>query len=312
MRVVFAGTPESAIPSLDAIHQSENHELIAVITQPDAQSGRGRRVARSAVARRAEELGIPLLQPENISDPAFVDELNSLQPDCCPIVAYGQLLKKNVLTVPKFGWINLHFSLLPLWRGAAPVQWAIRAGDEVTGASTFLLEEGMDTGPIIGSITENIRNQDTTLTLMERLATSGAALLVESLDALEQGIASPLPQNNADATYTKKISTDDARIEWNLPAHIVSRRIRSVTPAPGAWSELNGKRMKIGSVMLADTSAVQASAQPGQLIFDGKRLWVRAADDYLNVIEIQAPGKRMMSAADWARGARLTGDEILR
>lgn len=311
MRVVFAGTPESAIPSLEAIHQSDNHQLVGVITQPDAKRGRGRRVMRSAVAQRAEELGIPLLQPENVSDPAFVDQLISLQPDCCPIVAYGQLLKKNVLAVPKFGWVNLHFSLLPMWRGAAPVQWAIRAGDQVTGASTFLLDEGMDTGPILGTITENIRDDDTSASLMERLAHHGATLLLESLDALEQGIASPIPQNDADATYTKKISTDDAHINWNLPAHIVSRQIRSVTPAPGAWSTMDGKRMKIGAVQLSEKTTSGEGSTPGQLIFDGKKLWVRTADGYLNVVEIQAPGKRMMNAADWARGARLSGDEVL-
>jgi len=311
LRIVFAGTPEAAVPSLEALHNSPRHEVVAVITQPDAQRGRGRKISRSAVAQKAEELDIPLLQPENVSDPEFVQELAALKPDCCPIVAYGQLLKTNALEVPKFGWINLHFSLLPLWRGAAPVQWAIRSGDEVTGASTFLLDEGMDTGPIIGTITETIGSDDTTATLMERLAHHGAKLLVDSLDAIENGVASPQPQQHNDATYTRKISTDDAHIRWNLPAHIVSRQIRSVTPFPGAWTTLDEKRMKIGAVSVADQELSEENVIPGQILFTGKKLMVKTADKYLHVKEIQAPGKRMMNAADWARGARLTGKEVL-
>lgn len=311
MRIVFAGTPETAVPTLDALYESAEHELVAVITQPDATRGRGRKLARSAVAERALELGLPLLQPHSAADPEFLDALRALEPDCCPIVAYGQLLTQEALDIPTHGWINLHFSLLPQWRGAAPVQWAIRTGDTVTGATTFILEEGMDTGPIVGAVTESISAEDTTATLMKRLSESGANLVLESLDALSTGTARPQPQAHNEATYTRKITTDDARISWNLPAHIVSRQIRSVTPAPGAWCLLDDKRLKIGKIAeVLNPPTVTPEAVAGQLVFQGGQLFVKTADKFLEVCEIQAPGKRMMNAADWARGARLTGEEI--
>ena len=204
MRLVFAGTPEIALPALDAIAASR-HELLAVLTRPDAPAGRGRRNARSAVARWADERGVPVLQPARGSQPDFLAELTALAPDCCPVVAYGALVPKTALDVPRLGWVNLHFSLLPAWRGAAPVQRAVMAGDEVTGATTFLLEEGLDTGPVLGVLTETIRPADTAGDLLERLSAAGAGLLVASLDGLEDGSVVPVPQPSDGVSIAPKV-----------------------------------------------------------------------------------------------------------
>ena len=194
MRVVFAGTPEAAVPSLDAV-ASSNHELVAVVTRPDAPSGRGRRLEASPVRRRAEELGVPVLTPARVRDEDFLARLGELEPDACPVVAYGNLIPPVALDIPRHGWVNLHFSLLPAWRGAAPVQHALMAGDEVTGASTFLIEQGLDTGPVYGMMTESIRPADTAGDLLERLSVAGAGLLVATLDGIESGdlVAKPQP-----------------------------------------------------------------------------------------------------------------------
>ena len=186
MRLVFAGTPAVAVPSLQALLAS-SHEVVAVVTRPDAPAGRGRRLAASPVREAAEAAGVAVLTPRSPKEPGFLDALAALEPDCCPVVAYGALVPRPVLDVPRLGWVNLHFSLLPAWRGAAPVQRAVLAGDEVTGATTFLLEEGMDTGPVLGTLTETVRPTDTSGDLLDRLATAGAGLLVASLDGLEAG-----------------------------------------------------------------------------------------------------------------------------
>src|SRR6476620_7070727 len=217
MRLVFAGTPEVAVPSLDALVASR-HELVGVVTRPDAPAGRGRRLVASPVARRAEELGVPVLKPQHPRDPDFQEALRRLAPDCCPVVAYGALLPQSALDIPRHGWVNLHFSVLPSWRGAAPVQHALWAGDEVTGATTFRIVPELDAGPAFGVMTERIRPDDTAGELLARLAEGGAGLLVTTLDGIEDGSLVARPQQEEGVSFAPKITVEDARVDWSEPA----------------------------------------------------------------------------------------------
>lgn len=301
MRVVFAGTPEPAVPSLERLIASDKHEVIAVVTRPDAAAGRGRKQVRSPIGVLADSHGIPVLTPASPSDPEFLDALATLEPDVCPVVAYGALLPRPVLNIPRFGWINLHFSLLPAWRGAAPVQAAIAAGDDVTGASTFLLEEGMDTGPILGVVTEVVRPSDTAGDLLSRLAISGAELLEATLDAIEAGEASALPQSVEGVSYAKKVTVDSARIDWTRSAAAVERQIRAVTPNPGAWTTVGDIRIKVLPVTVS-TERIE----PGHIVVRKDGVYVGTASTAVVLGEIVPQGKKPMKALDWARGARLT------
>jgi methionyl-tRNA formyltransferase len=300
VRLVFAGTPDVALPALDAIAAS-HHELLAVVTRPDAPAGRGRRNARSAVARWADEHGVRVLQPAKPSEPGFLAELTALAPDCCPVVAYGALVPKTALDVPRLGWVNLHFSVLPAWRGAAPVQRAIMAGDEVTGATTFLLEQGLDTGPVLGVLTETVRPADTAGDLLDRLSRAGAGLLVASLDGLEDGSIVPVPQPSDGVSLAPKVTVEEARVDWTLPGHVVDRRIRGCTPAPGAWTTFRGERLKLGPVRPAPDAG---SLGPGELRVTRDAVHVGVAHGVVALGDVQPAGKRMLPAADWARGAR--------
>ena len=310
MRVVFAGTPEAAVPSLDAV-ASSSHELVAVVTSPDAPSGRGRRLEASPVRRRAEELGIPVLTPTRVKDPDFIDALTALAPDACPVVAYGNLIPPDALAIPRLGWINLHFSLLPAWRGAAPVQHAIMAGDEVTGASTFVIERGLDTGPVLGVMTETIRPTDTAGDVLRRLSTAGAGLLVATLDGLESGDLVAVPQPSEGVSLAPKIEVDDARIVWTRPATAVDRLIRGCTPAPGAWTTFRGERLKVSPVSLADAGEVPGTDAlgAGTLLVTKQAVFVGTGTGPVRLGTVQAHGKKPMAAADWARGTRIEAGE---
>ena len=256
MRLVLAGTPEVAVPSLDALLASD-HDVVAVLTRPDAPAGRGRRLVASPVARRAEEAGVEVVRASRLSDPGVIDRLRELAPDCCPVVAYGALVPAAALTLPPHGWVNLHFSLLPAWRGAAPVQHALLHGDDVTGASVFQLEAGLDTGPVYGVMTEQVRPRDTSGELLERLAVAGAGFLVATLDAIERGEVVAEPQPADGVSYAPKLTTDDARVDWHTPAFHVDRQVRACTPAPGAWTTLHGSRLGLGPVSpLPDDSSL--------------------------------------------------------
>lgn len=307
MRVVFAGTPEPAVPSLQRLLESERHEVIAVVTRPDAAAGRGRKTMRSPVGLLADEHGIPVFTPAKPSDPDFVAQLTELAPDVCPVVAYGALLPQPVLDIPRFGWINLHFSLLPAWRGAAPVQAAIAAGDEITGASTFLLDAGMDTGPVLGVVTERVRATDTTGDLLTRLASSGADLLAATLDAIEDGTASAHPQPEDGISYASKVSVDAARIDWTRSAAFVDRHIRSVTPAPGAWTTIGELRVKI-----APTTPSEDTLAPGEISVRKSGVHIGTGTTAVVLGEVQPQGKKLMKALDWARGARLDDTAVAR
>ncbi|MFJ4986317.1 methionyl-tRNA formyltransferase [Streptomyces sp. NPDC088732] len=308
MRLVFAGTPEVAVPALDALIASGRHEVAAVVTRPDAVAGRGRKLVASPVAQRAEEAGIEVLKPARPRDEDFLARLREIAPDCCPVVAYGALLPRVALDVPARGWVNLHFSLLPAWRGAAPVQHAVMAGDEVTGASTFLIEEGLDSGPVYGVVTEDVRSRDTSGDLLTRLAHSGAKLLAATMDGIEDGSLVARPQPAEGITTAPKITVEDALIDWKAPALRVDRLVRGCTPAPGAWTLFGGERMKIGPVTLLPEHTGLA---PGELEVTKRAVLVGTGSHAVELGEVRPQGKKPMAAADWARGVRVPSGERL-
>ena len=305
MRLVFAGTPQTAVPALDAVLASR-HEVAAVLTRPDAPAGRGRHVESSPVARRAAEAGLAVLTPARPREPQFLDRLRQIAPDCVPMVAYGALIPQAALDVPARGWVNLHFSLLPAWRGAAPVQHAILHGDDVTGASTFRVVAELDAGPVYGVVTEQVRPSDTTGDLLERLARSGAELLVATLDGIEDGTIEAVPQPAEGVSFAPKITPADARVNWKLPAHAIDRLIRACTPDPGAWAEHEGARLKLGPVSVAAPDDVPGLA-PGELLIGRHDVLAGTGSRPVRLGEVQAEGKRRMMAPDWARGLRPGG-----
>lgn len=310
MRLVFAGTPEVAVPALDALIASDRHEVVAVVTRPDAPAGRGRKLVASPVAERAEEAGIEVLKPGRPREEGFLARLREIAPDCCPVVAYGALLPKSALDIPARGWVNLHFSLLPAWRGAAPVQHAVLAGDEVTGASTFQIEEGLDSGPVYGVLTEQVRPQDTSGDLLTRLAFAGSGLLVATMDGIEDGTLQAVPQPAEGVTLAPKIEVEDAKVDWAAPALRVDRVIRGCAPAPGAWTVFRDERLKLMSAVSAAGHDELALA-PGELAVTKKAVYAGTGRHALELVWVQPQGKKPMKAADWARGVRIEGGERL-
>jgi methionyl-tRNA formyltransferase len=301
VRLVFAGTPAVAVPTLQALVDSNRHDVVAVVTRPDRPAGRGRRVASSPVRALADAAGVEVLTPERPRDLEFLDRLAQLQPDCCPVVAYGALVPRVALDVPTRGWVNLHFSLLPAWRGAAPVQHAILAGDDVTGASTFLLEEGLDTGPVFGVVTTDIGSSETAGDVLARLSTIGAGLMVATLDGIEDGSLIPLPQPDDGVSLAPKISVDNARVDWTAPALRVDRLIRACTPSPGAWTTLRDKRIKLGPV----TVSYQDELAPGSVQASRNIVLVGTGSNVVALGDVQPEGRGVMAAADWVRGLQL-------
>lgn len=301
MRVVFAGTPEVALPSLRAIAESR-HDVVGVVTRPDAPSGRGRKLVASPVAQLAEELGVPVLKPAHPKDPDFQRRLRELRPDCCPVVAYGALLPQSALDIPEHGWVNLHFSLLPAWRGAAPVQRALWSGDELTGATTFRIVAALDAGPTYGVVTERIRVTDTSGELLDRLARAGAPLMVATLDGIEDATLEARPQPEQGVTFAPKILAEDAEVRWADPAQAVDRQVRACTPAPGAWTLFEGERFKLGPVRPEPDAP---SLEAGAVAVGKSAVHVGTGTVPVRLGEVKAFGKKQMPAADWARGVRL-------
>ncbi|MFD7922685.1 methionyl-tRNA formyltransferase [Streptomyces sp. NPDC059740] len=308
MRLVFAGTPEVAVPALDALIASDRHEVVAVVTRPDAPAGRGRRLVASPVAERAAEAGIEVLKPARPRDPDFQARLREIAPDCCPVVAYGALIPKDALAIPARGWVNLHFSLLPAWRGAAPVQHAVLAGDEVTGATTFELEAGLDSGPVYGVVTEEIRPTDTSGDLLTRLAFAGAGLLAATMDGIEDGTLQPKPQPAEGITLAPKIEVADAQVDWQAPALRVDRLVRACAPAPGAWTTFRGERLKLTDVVPVPD---RTDLAPGALAAGKKSVLVGTGSHAVELRWVRPQGKKPMAGADWARGTRITEGERL-
>ncbi|WP_406689648.1 methionyl-tRNA formyltransferase [Saccharopolyspora sp. ID03-671] len=306
MRVVFAGTPAPAVPALQALIDSDRHEVAAVVTRPDAPAGRGRKLVRSPVGALADEHGIEVLTPAKASDPEFLARLREIDPDCCPVVAYGALLREEALAIPRHGWVNLHFSLLPAWRGAAPVQAAIRHGDEITGASTFRIVRELDAGAVFGVVTEQIRATDTAGELLERLSISGADLLSATLDGIEDGSVRAEEQPADGVSYAPKVTVEDAKVDFTAPAAAVDRLIRAVTPEPGAWAWLGEERFKLGPVTVTDEQL-----RPGEIKTEKRRVLVGTGTTAVALGQVQAAGKKRMAATDWARGTRIEqGDKL--
>jgi methionyl-tRNA formyltransferase len=304
MRVVFAGTPEVAVPTLDAVAASA-HELVGVVTRPDAPSGRGRKLTPSPVALRAEELGVPVLKPDHPRDPEFQAALRALEPDCCPVVAYGALLPQSALDIAPHGWVNLHFSVLPHWRGAAPVQHAIWNNDEVTGATTFRIVKELDAGPTYGVMTERIRPDDTSGDLLERLAEGGAGLLVATLDGIEDGSLVARPQQAEGVSFAPKILVEDARVDWSRVAIAIDCQVRACTPAPGAWTTYAGERVKLGPVKITEERL-----DPGVIEVRKTEVLVGTGTHAVRLGDVKAHGKKQMAAADWARGLRFEAGAV--
>jgi methionyl-tRNA formyltransferase len=317
MRLVFAGTPQTAVPSLEELLRSR-HEVVAVLTRPDARAGRGQRIGPSPVARCAAQAGIEVLKPGSPREPGFLARLGEIAPDCCPVTAYGALIPKAALEIPAHGWVNLHFSLLPAWRGAAPVPHAILHGDDITGATTFRLVPELDAGPVYGVMTEPIRANDTAGDLLARLATSGAGLLARTLDGIESGELRAMPQPADGVSYAPKLTTGDARVRWTAPAHVVGRQIRACTPVPGAWTMFGETRLKLWPPKVhavvppadgAGTGTPSAACPagglpPGQVSISRSGVAVGTATHPVELGDVQQAGKRRMTAVEWARGLR--------
>jgi methionyl-tRNA formyltransferase len=296
VRVLFAGTPAVAVPSLNALVEA-GFDVVAVLTRPDAPIGRKRVLTPSPVAARAAELGIEVIHASRINDETTA-RISAASPDVAAIVAYGGLVPPAALGIPRHGWINLHFSLLPAWRGAAPVQRAVMAGDDITGAVTFQLEEGLDTGPVFGTLTETVGPEDTAGELLERLSHSGAVLLAQTLSAIDAGKAAAVPQTG-EVSLAPKLTLDDGRLDWKHPALAIGRQARGVTPEPGAWTVLAGQRIKLEPVRLRPDVSQLA---PGAVSVDGKSVLVGTGSHAVELTRVQPAGKKMMAAADWARG----------
>jgi methionyl-tRNA formyltransferase len=303
MRLVFAGTPETAVPSLTALLGS-GHEVVAVVTRPDAPAGRGLKTAPSPVAERAEAAGVPVLKPARPRDPGFLERLREIGPDCCAVTAYGALIPQAALDIPRHGWVNLHFSLLPAWRGAAPVQHALMHGDDITGATTFRLVAELDAGPVFGVLTEPVLPSDTAGDLLARLAASGAGLLVATMDGIESGELIARPQPPDGISLAPKITPADARIDWGRPAPAIGRLIRACTPQPGAWTVLAGVRLKLWPLASVAVAGAGQPLEPGELRVIRGGAIVGTGSVPVQLGDVQPDGKRRMPAADWARGLR--------
>jgi len=296
VRVLFAGTPAVALPALEEL-RAAGFSVVGVLTRPDAPVGRKRISTPSPVAARAAELGLPVIKAARV-DEAAQAAIAALRPDVAAIVAYGAIVPPSALVLPEHGWINLHFSLLPAWRGAAPVQHAVINGDDLTGASTFQLEAGLDTGPVFGTVTEPIRAEDTGSALLDRLSRSGAVLLAQTLAAIADGSAVAIAQSGT-VSLAPKLTIEDGRIDFTAPALAISRRIRGVTAEPGAWTWLDGQRFKVGQAVLRPD---QRDLPPGRLAVLGKSLLVGTGSHAIELLAVQPAGKKMMKAADWLRG----------
>lgn len=307
MRVLFWGTPEFALAPLRALTE-EGHEVVGVVTQPDRPAGRGREVSPPPVKRAALVDGIPVLQPERPTGEEFLQSLRDLRPEVSVVVAYGRILSRQVLDLPELGSLNIHASLLPKLRGAAPVHWAIIRGHEVTGVSIMRMVEELDAGPVLFQVTEPIRADESTSELTSRLSELGAEALVDALAMLAMDVAEAVPQDDSQSTYAPKVDRETARIDWSLPAEEVSRWIRGLDASPGAWSELDGSSIKLFSPVVAE-----GRGDPGLVLdADGEAgILVAAGNRAVRIDEVQPSGKTRMPAGAWVRGRGIAAGQRL-
>jgi len=298
IRTIFMGTPEIAVPSLQALLAHPDVEVVGVVTQPDRKGGRGRKLKPSPIKEAARAAGVPvILQPARLRDPDAFEALAALQPDLIIVTAYGQILRPNVLELPRYGCINVHASLLPRWRGASPITAAILAGDPLTGVTIMVMDEGMDTGPILSQQAEPIRPDDTTGSLSQRLGKLGASLLIETLPCYLEGRIQPKPQPKEGVTLCRLVKKAHARIDWTRPAADIERMVRAYQPWPGAYAIWAGQQLKIGAASAAD-----GEAPPGQVIAWGRKAAVGSGQGVLVIERAQLPGKKMLPIEDFLRG----------
>ena len=305
MKILYAGTPSVAVPPLVHLAERPDVEIVAVLTRTDAPVGRKKVLTRSPVAEEAGRRGLPVLKANRV-DAELTERIRGLGADVAAVVAYGALVPQAALDAVPHGWINLHFSLLPQWRGAAPVQRALMAGDTVVGASTFLLEAGLDTGPVLGTMTDEVRPDDTAGTVLERLSRTAAPLLADSLRAVVDGSARPAPQQG-DVTHAPKLTAEDGRVRWSDPAVAVAHRVRGATPEPGAWTRLDERRLKLDLVLPRPDVRDLA---PGRCVLRGDAVLVGTGSYAVQLTRVQPAGKKTMEATAWARG-RSTEEEVV-
>ena len=300
MRIVFIGTGEVGVPTLQGLLKSE-HDVVGVVTQPDKPVGRSQQIEPPPIKRIPIIANVAILQPPRIKDPHAIEEIRAITPDVIVVMAYGQILPRAVLDIPKIACLNLHASLLPRWRGAAPIQAAIAAGDQETGITVMYMDEGLDTGDILLERKLDILPTDTGASLHERLAQVAPEALFESLRLLTAKSAPRIPQDNAQATYAPKLKRDDGRIDWSEPAEVIERKIRAFNPWPGAFIKLGDRNLKVFSASL-----VNRSGKPGEILRSEKELVIGAGNDALALGEVQLEGKKRMSAAEFLRGYPLS------
>lgn len=309
LRIVFMGTPDFSVPALAALAE-KGYDLAAVYTQPDKQRGRGKKVSFSPVKEKAVALGLPVLQPQTFKDEAVIEELRAFQPDVIIVIAYGKILPKAVLDIPKYGCLNVHGSLLPKYRGAAPIQYAIKNGESESGVTIMLLDEGMDTGAMLKKAVLPLDKKETTGTLFDKLSALGAKTLLEVLADLPEYEKNATPQDESQASYTAKISKEEAKINWQQDAAVIERLIRTLDPHPGAYTLLqDGKRLKIWS---ADVVSGDTDAAPGTILsVTKKQFTVQTGKDALCIREVQPESRKRMASAQYLQGVHLLAGELL-
>jgi methionyl-tRNA formyltransferase len=306
MKIVFMGTPEFAVPSLKALIESGD-EVVAVVTQPDKPRGRGLEVTPPPVKILAQKYGIPVLQPQKIKTEEFLKQLEELRPDIICVVAYGKILPKGILELPRYGCINVHASLLPKYRGAAPINWAIIRGEKVTGITTMKMDEGMDTGDILLQREVPIEDEDTAETLSHKLSLTGAEVLIETLNLLKEGKLKPIPQNHSQATYAPMLKKEDGEIDWGKTAEEIKNLVRGTLPWPGAYTFLDNKILKVYKVRV-----VEGQGKPGEVIkSDKETLRVATGENALDILELQIEGGKRLDTATFLRGRKIREGTIL-
>ena len=309
MRIVFMGTPDFSVPALKALVEA-GHEVAAVVTQPDRPRGRGKELQMTPVKVQALAYGIPVYQPEKVKDPAFVEILRNLQPEVIVVIAFGQILHRDILDLPPYGCINIHASLLPKYRGAAPIQWAVIDGEKETGVTTMMMDVGLDTGDMLEKTVIPLDPKETGGSLFDKLSQAGGPLILSTLEKLKAGTAVRTPQTDEDSTYAKMLTKSLGQIDWSMEAAAIERLIRGLNPWPSAYTFVHGKTLKIWDADVLKESS--DGAAPGQIIrTDPHSLIVAAGEALLSIRELQLEGKKRMDVETFLRGYTIEKGEIL-
>ncbi len=309
MRIVFMGTPQFSLPTLKALHDA-GHELVLVVTAPDKPAGRGHKLQQPPVKQLAISLGLEIFQPEDVNEASSIQRIRETDPDVIVVVAFGQILSAECLSIPRLGCINLHASLLPKYRGAAPIQHALLNGERVTGVTTMFMVERMDAGDIILQERVEIEDEDTAGTLSEKLSRVGARLMVKTLELLSRGEAPRIPQDESEATYAPKVTKEMAMIDWSNDAERVRNQVRAFNPHPGAWTTWHGRVVKIWMAKVCEPCEVAHVFRPGEVASVDDGLIVATGKGFLRLLELQLEGRSRLSATDWMRGMRVRVGDV--